>query len=183
MPVLHLSGADFPRVLAGLSPVERLELLQLLQAQEVTEAERPARWKEIDAHRVPIEHYLKAVKQEYAGRTADPAAYLAALDAHEAAAAVHRERLRAEREAPDSAEAHLAAFADVWRQAAELATRDGFPHPDQEAAETTETDTAVAVPERLPAVTREDGEAPSAKPATGGAGQWTEMNGQWQGWQ
>jgi hypothetical protein len=73
---LQLSPEQLRTALAGLSLADKTELLRLLQLRERLEAEKP-----ID-NRPSLESFVNEARDQAAAKSSDPAAYVAAWDAH-----------------------------------------------------------------------------------------------------
>jgi hypothetical protein len=122
---LRLSESELAAALTGLSPVERIELLSLLEAREALEAEQPT------DERPPLEHYLDQARQAAAAKSDDPAAWHVANEAHAESRSVHYRRLMDERgQMTEDINAYMAASIAAWHEADDLAIADGFPDPD-----------------------------------------------------
>jgi hypothetical protein len=115
---LLLSPEQLRVALSGLTLAEKTELLGLLEQRERLEAEAPP------DTRPSIEETFGTLRDECAARSSNPAAYVEADDAHEAAVRRHSARLARER--PRSAEPPtLAALWDEFQEVIELARHEG----------------------------------------------------------
>jgi len=147
-----LKQADIATALAGLTEAERRELLALLQAAEQEAAEAP------DDDRASIGSYLEALRQEAATRAADPEAWLAADETHQAGVERHLKPLLTS-VAADGISAWFAAWADARQEAVTLATADGCPPPEAAqpaAADVVEADDDAPDAPALPRATADD---------------------------
>jgi hypothetical protein len=121
-----LTPAELDAALARLSTSQQQELLTLLEILRREEDERP-----VDT-RTPIAELFGNLRDQYASKSDDAAAFKVAWDRHEAAAAEHFKKLEAERPPPAAwpgIAAIMAWHAERRAEAKALATTDGCPDP------------------------------------------------------
>jgi hypothetical protein len=134
-----LTASDIAVALRGLTEAERAELLALLSDAEVEQASLP------EDDRPSISSFLEEIRREHALRTADPAAWLVADEAHKAAVERHMQRLLAGVAPGDDISSWFHAWSAARQEAAKLAAEEGHPPPGADgpdAAEAVEADDA-----------------------------------------
>ena len=128
--MLRLSTAELGLALAGLSPAERLQLLQLLQQREELAADAP------EDTRPPLESLIERDRQQSSARSDNPEQWLEADAAHWACHQRHYDRLVGGRRSDTQGiDAWMEPSLESWAEAGELAAIECPPPASVRVAE------------------------------------------------